>query len=123
MWAKTYEKVSETVFKWSEERHLEGEIDAIKYLQHLADQITSMRKLIAQANNLQDTFVKVVNYYNESVDVLKEAKEKLHLAVTVPEKVVLPSCFSIIEADAEKLPKISIARDDEDAEKEEKKSE
>ena len=82
-----------------------------------------MRKLIAQANNLQDTFVKVVNYYNESVDVLKEAKEKLHLAVTVPEKVVLPSCFSIIEADAEKLPKISIARDDEDAEKEEEKSE
>jgi hypothetical protein len=82
-----------------------------------------MRKLIAQANNLQDTFVKVVDYYNESVDVLKEAKEKLHLAVTVPEKVVLPSCFSIIEADAEKLPKISIARDDEDAKKEEEKSE
>jgi hypothetical protein len=43
--------------------------------------------------------------------------------VTVPEKVVLPSCFSIIEADAEKLPKISIARDDEDAKKEEEKSE
>lgn len=115
MWAKTYTKVSETVFKWSEERHLEWEIDAIQYLAHLADQINSMRKLIASANAAQERFLQVVEYYNESVDVLKEAKEKLHLAVTVPAKVDLPDCFSIIEAHPENLPKIDIKRDDEDA--------
>ena len=72
--AKNYEKISETQFKWSEERHHEGEIDAIQYLQHLADQLNTMRKLVANANTIQDQFLQVVEYYNQSREVLKEAK-------------------------------------------------
>ncbi len=110
--AKTYEKISETKFKWSEERHHEGEIDAIQYLQHLADQLNTMRKLVANANTIQDQFLQIVEYYNESRKVLKEAKEKLHLAVTVPDAIDLPECVSIIEIIPENLPKINIQRDE-----------
>lgn len=114
---KTYEKVNETTFKWSEERHLEGEIDAIQYLKFLAERLNGMRQMIKSANQAQENFVKLVEEYNEHVKVLTEAKEKLHLAVEAPELIDLPDCFSIIEAKEENLPKISIKRDDEDAEK------
>jgi len=110
--AKNYEKISETKFKWSEERHHEGEIDAIQYLQHLADQLNTMRKLVANANTIQDQFLQVVEYYNQSRAVLKEAKEKLHLAVNVPDAIDLPECVSIIEIIPENLPKINIQRDE-----------
>lgn len=112
--AKTYEKISETKFKWSEERHHEGEIDAIQYLKHLADQLNTMRKLVANANTIQEQFLQIADYYNQSREVLKEAKEKLHLAVNVPDEIKIPDCFSIIEIVPENLPKISIARDEEE---------
>lgn len=42
----------------------------------------------------------------------QEAKEKLHLAVNVPDAIDLPEYVSVIEIIPENLPKISIARDE-----------
>lgn len=105
---RTFEKVDELTFKITETQDVSENIDAIAQLNNLAQALNKLRQLTATANKAQDEFVKRVDWYNEWRSILLEAKEKLHLAISIPDEIKLPSCFSIIEVDIEKLPKVDV---------------
>lgn len=105
---KTFTRIDNLTFKLEEDKHLEENIDSVNMLNNLAQAVNKMRQCIVGANKMQDDFVKYCEWYNYRVDVLSEAKEKCGLEIKVPEKIDLPSCFSIIEAKLENLPKIEV---------------
>jgi len=103
---RTYTKIDEFTFKCEEDRHLEETMKIDEKMNYLAQCLNWLRQCVASANEMQDKFVKIVETYNRYVDMLTEAKEQCWYTFKLPEKIVLPDCFDIIEVKLENIPKI-----------------
>ena len=108
---RTYTKVDDFTFKVEQDRHIEETMPIDKELNYVAQLLNGLRECVAQANQSQDKFVKIVEIYNTHVDILEEAKKECWFDYKVPAKIDLPDCFSIIEVKMENIPKVDIHKE------------
>lgn len=111
--AKIYTKVNELSFTVEETKTLKDTIDVKAQLDLLTQQCGRIKSIVAQARQNKDLIAKTVEWYNTWVDILNEAKETCHLAYTKLSKIVLPENWTVENIDLDKLPKITVARDEE----------
>lgn len=108
---RTYKKIDDQNFHVEETRHLEENMNITQRLSMLADYLNWMRECVKNANSMQEQFVKFVEAYNRQVDLLQEAKEACGYKYKLPEKIVLPDCFDIIEVKPENIPTVDIKKE------------
>lgn len=109
---RTYTKIDEFTFKCEEDRHLEQNFKIDEQFNYLASCLNWLRECVKNANEMQNKFVKIVETYNRYVDMMTEAKEKCWYDYKLPEKIVLPDCFDIIEVKPENIPTIDFKIDE-----------
>ena len=112
-WKRIYTKIDEFTFKVEQDRHLEENMSIDKQFNYLASCLNWLRECVKNANEFQDKFVKIVETYNVYLDILTEAKEQCWYEYKLPEKIVLPDCFDIIEVKIENIPTIDFKLKDE----------
>lgn len=110
-WKRIYTKIDETTFKVEQDRHLEEDMKIADQLNVLAQCLNNMKQLVAEANELQNRFVKVAEWYNTFVDILQEAKDSCWYDYKLPAKIEIPDCFDIIEVKIENLPSVDISKE------------
>lgn len=108
---RTYSKVDDFTFKVEQDRHIEEVMPIDKELNYVAQLLNGLRECVAQANQAQDKFVKIVEIYNTHCDILEEAKKECWFDYKVPQKIDIPDCFSIIEVKLENIPKVDIHKE------------
>lgn len=109
---KTYEKINDTTFKVSEVKELSSEINVLEQLANMANQVSSIKKIVWQAKQLKDTVNKTVERYNTWVWILNEAKDSCELEFKKLDPIVIPEWFVLEELDIESLPTIDIKKDE-----------
>lgn len=109
---RTYTKIDEFTFKCEEDRHLEQNFKIEEQFNYLAQCLNWLRECVKNANDMQDKFVKITETYNRYVDMLQEAKDKCWYTYKLPEKIVLPDCFDIIEVKVENIPTVEFKIDE-----------
>jgi len=108
---KTFKKISETKFRLDEVKNFGNDIDCIQVMQQLTAGVNQIKQMVWQAVQGKAQIKQVVAWYNWWVEVLKEAKETVKLAIKVPPTIELWDDFDASAIDLTKLPVIDITLD------------
>jgi len=105
---KTFKKLSETSFQLDEVKSFSNKVNCIQIMQQLTAGVNQIKQMVWQAIQGKAQVKQVIAWYNSWVDVLAEAKEKVKLAIAIPEKINFGKDFDVTNIDLTKLPKIDI---------------
>lgn len=110
--SKVYKKLSNTDFKVSEVKELSSDIKGLEQLELLAWQLNTIKKFVAQAQEMKIKTIQIADWYNTRVDIMNDAKIELWLDYKALKKIELPEEFSLENLDLNIIPAIDIKKDE-----------
>lgn len=103
-----FTKLEDGKFRVERDQHAVSEIAPIEQMKLLAQAMNQIKWLIDQAKNAQNQIQWYVEWYNNWVEILNNAKEKCDLNFKKLEPIDPEVLKNLIDCDPEKLPTIDV---------------
>lgn len=103
-----YTKLEDGKFRVERDQHASSDITPLEQFKQLANVMNQIKWLITQAKNAQLQVGQFVDWYNQRVEIMNNAKEKCDLNYKKLEAIDPEVLKNLIDCDVEKLPTIDI---------------